>query len=370
MDLERRLQELVTLNAIGEILNVEADFASALAPALERLVGLVGLSSGWVFLTRTLQGDSHQGGFKLAAATGLSPAIARDGAAPLLQGSCECQGLLQRGKLDHGVNIVYCSRLEGATGDKGGLEVHASVPLLGQNGPVGILNLAAPGDTRFDAETLAFLTAVGRQLGTAFDRSRLQEERSREARYLAVLEERQRLANDMHDSLTQLLFAAGLSLQVARGGDEGALAKTAELIDAALAELRAVVEVLRPADLSGGLRAALARLAQRTTGAVTVHLEADALSIGERQAEALYRIAQEALHNALRHAQAATVWLKLEGQDGQVVLSVQDDGRGLPSEVQEGLGMTSMAARARALGGTFNITGTRGGTRVEVTLPC
>lgn len=63
------------------------------------------------------------------------------------------------------MNIVTCSRLAKVRGDRGGLEIHASVPLLGPEGPVGILNLAAPGGTRFDEDTLAFLGAVGRQLG-------------------------------------------------------------------------------------------------------------------------------------------------------------------------------------------------------------
>lgn len=119
------------------------------------------------------QGDRHRGGFSLAAATGLPPALARENSAPLCRGGCDCQWRFREGRLDAGVNIVHCSRLEAATGDKAGLELHASIPLLGRVGPVGVLNLAAPGSERFDPQTLAFLTAVGRQLGTAFARAAL-----------------------------------------------------------------------------------------------------------------------------------------------------------------------------------------------------
>ena len=373
--LERRLEELATLNVIGDILNREADFAMAVKRALSRLVEILDLQAGWVFLTRVTQGDAHQGSFRVAATTGLPAALARDSAAPLCGGSCDCQWLFRQGKLDKGVNIVHCSRLETASGDKAGLEVHASIPLLGQAGPVGIVNLAAPGRERFDADTLTFLTAVGQQLGTAYERSKLQEAREREARYGATLEERQRLAHEMHDSVTQLLFGAELSLGIAREGRDETqrahgLDRTAELVSAALNELRALVEVLRPADLSQGLANALARLVERTTGAVRVHLETEPLELPDAHAEMLYRIAQEALHNALKHAEAENIWIRLERMPGGVRLSLDDDGKGLDEEPVYGLGLSSMASRAETLGGVLKLVHrARGGLRVEVEVP-
>lgn len=371
--LEQRLNELSTLNAVGDILNAEGDFSVAVERALKRLVDLLNLKAGWVFLTRVSQGDSHQGSFRVAAMTGLPPALSRDNNAPLCGGSCDCQWLFKQGKLDRGVNMVHCSRLEAATEDREGLELHASMPLLGQSGPVGILNLAAAGRERFDADTLAFLTTVGRQLGTAFERSKLQAEREREARYAATLEERQRLATEMHDSVAQLLFGAELSLKVAQEGQGEqrgrSLARGAELVNSALGELRGLVEVLRPADLSQGLPSALARLAGRTqeTG-VRVHLETEPLPLSDPHAEALYRVAQEALHNALRHAGAQNIWVRLERSGQEVRLSVEDDGRGL-GEVEPGLGLRSMRARADALGGRLELISSSKGLRLEVTLP-
>lgn len=120
--LERRVAELSTLNAIGDILNREADFGEALGLGLTKLVELLDLTAGWVFVTKVVQGDSHQGALGVAATTGLPPALSEDENRPLCRGSCDCQWLFRQGQLDAGVNIVHCSRLEGAGGekDKGG----------------------------------------------------------------------------------------------------------------------------------------------------------------------------------------------------------------------------------------------------------
>lgn len=377
MNLAARVQELSTLNALGNILNREPEFDKALGPALAKLIDLLGLSTGWVFLTKIDEGDSHQGGFRLAAFTGLPPALAYKENEPLCKDGCECQSMFSRGELDQGVNMVTCSRLKWTAGDKKGLEIHASIPLLSPNGPVGIINLAAPGKTKFDTETLAFLTTVGQQLGTAFERSRLQGKRTREARYLATLEERNRLAQEMHDSVAQLLFAADLSLSVVQeSNDEAqrqtALARTSRLVSESLAELRGIVEVIRPADLSCGLKVALTRLAKRSSGLVKVNLEAEDIELAPELAATLYRIAQEAVHNALRHAEAKTIWLELSTVNDAVTLSIRDDGQGFDtSSITPGLGLDSMRERAQSLGGTLELrTAPSSGTEVEVWLPC
>lgn len=374
-----RLQRLATVNAIGDALNAAPTFQEAAPEALTRLLERVALSAGWLFLSTVDEGDPHEGGFRLAAATGLPPALAHDDAAPLRRAGCECQRLLRSGQLERGINMVTCSRLRDAHGDKGGLTIHASVPLPGHDGPVGILNLAAPGDTRFDDETLAFLAAVGRQLAVAYDRSRLLDERTRQARYAAALEERQRLAQDMHDSLAQLLFAADLSLTVAAqhpepAGRQRAADDAAESVRAALAELRSLVEVMRPADLSAGLRTALQRLARRTRGSLRVHLELPDEEPDAELAEALYRIAQEAVHNSLRHGGASSLWLRLERSGDRLRLVVDDDGVGFGPHPEErlgsGFGLAGMRDRALRVGGTVTF-GDRpqGGARIEAEVP-
>ncbi|MEX2541619.1 MAG: GAF domain-containing sensor histidine kinase [Trueperaceae bacterium] len=371
-----RQEQLATLNSIGEILNREPEFEQAVPEALERLVRLMGLSTGWLFLSNTSQGDSHQGSFSLAASTGLPVALARDDRQPLCSGSCECQGLLRRGRLDRGVNMVTCSRLADSEGDRGGLELHASVPLLGSEGPIGILNLAAPGEARFDRGTLTFLAAVGKQLGIAFERSRLQAQRTREARYTAALEERERLARQLHDSLAQQLFAADLSLQAALGQTASdppspALQIAAEAVRGALSDLQGLVEVQRPANLSSGLFPALARLAQRTgAGDIRVHFDSPPLDVRGPVAEVLYRIAQEAVGNALRHSNGRNVWIRLRRDDPGLRLVVADDGRGFDSTRSHGgLGLGGMNQKAGSAGGKLRIRSDGEGTAVEAEVP-
>ena len=96
-----------------------------------------------------------------------------------------------------------------------------------------------------------------------------------------------------------------------------------------------------------------------------------AFTLSDSHAEALYRAAQEALHNALRHAGAENIWIRLTEIGQEVVLSVEDDGRGLSKEVEYGLGLRSMKARAEALGGRLELTSPNPskGLRLEVTIP-
>jgi signal transduction histidine kinase len=225
VDVHTRLEHLETLNAIAEVLNRVPFFRQAIHEALELVVAITGAQAGWIFLARIEHGDAHHSTFRLAASCALPAGLAADDGAALREGSCECQGLFRRGGLDRGYNLVRCSRLEdtaAAGGATDGLVVHTSVPLQGVNGPVGVLNLAAPPDVRsYDQATLALLTAVGRQIGTAYERAQAQVQRRTEAERVAALEERNRVARDIHDSATQLLFGAHLALRVAReGGDD------------------------------------------------------------------------------------------------------------------------------------------------------
>jgi two-component system, NarL family, sensor kinase len=383
--LRERLEQLATLNAIGEVLNQEPTFATAAERALARLIESLGLQAGWLFVTRVAHGDTKGGALALSSCHGIPPALASDDAAPLREEGCDCQWLFRAGRLDAGVNIVRCSRLEAASGDKAGLEVHASIPLLGKRGPVGIMNLAAPGRERFDEPTLAFLTAVGRQLGIAFERSRLLDERTRETRYSAALEERQRLAVEMHDGVAQLLFAAELSLHSALtdGADtRERVGNAAGLVADALERLRALVEVLRPFDPDAPLDTLVRRLAERVGSALEVAVEgaagagdADAGAVLDGAAtQALYRVAQEATHNVLKHARASRLWFRLGADGGVVTLSVLDDGVGPPDEAtlaaSGGLGLASLRHRLAAVGGSLRLSARPGGgTVVEARVP-
>ena len=210
-------------------------------------------------------------------------------------------------------------------------------------------------------------------------------QRTERARELSVAAERARLARELHDSVTQTLFSLTLATEsaAALAGDADPklldqLDQVRGLAEAGLAEMRGLVETLRPVDVDAdGLAGALSkriellrrvhdvRLSLRTRGPVRLQ---------DRTVEReVLRIAGEALANALRHASARSVEVSLDTGD-PVRLIVADDGSGfdLPATLRDShrLGLTSMRERADALGGTLEIVTAPGaGTRVELEVP-
>ncbi|HEY8425134.1 MAG TPA: GAF domain-containing protein [Limnochordales bacterium] len=173
---------LAVLSEIARLLNSRVDVESAFDEVLRLVTELLGLRTAWLFL----QGPAGRR-LVFAAAHGLPPALEVDEAQPLRHGTCDCFYRFYDGELREAVNVVECSRLQEARGDKGGLVYHASVPLRASHGVLGVLNVAAEGESLFDEQALSLLTAVGEHLGTALERSRLfTGERRRAAAWEAV----------------------------------------------------------------------------------------------------------------------------------------------------------------------------------------
>lgn len=167
------IQTLNTLNQITATLNQAEDLEGALQTTLSTLVSVLGVETGWLFLhDPEAQGRWAGRGFLLAAHHNLPPALALDNPTAWDKG-CSCQTLCQEGQLAQAYNEVHCSRLQGASGDRYGLAVHASVPLRSKQQILGILNVAAPNWEAFTPEALALLTNAGLQLGVFLDRARL-----------------------------------------------------------------------------------------------------------------------------------------------------------------------------------------------------
>ena len=199
------------------------------------------------------------------------------------------------------------------------------------------------------------------------------------------MQERSRLARDLHDAVTQKLFsirahARAAAVLAARDPVDAARVRTEiEVIGAlgaeAHAELRAVIDGLAPPDLeTAGLAESLRRyavLAGRAHGVPVTFTAARALpDLGPQAEAALYRVAQEALHNALRHAGASGVRVALSKAARRVVLEVSDDGHGfMPEAPSRGLGLASMRERASAAGAALTIRSGETGTLVRMTVP-
>ena len=182
---EREVERLLALSQIAEQLNSSVDIQSALDSTLRTLLKVMNLQTGWVsMLTESHLSvfpvkDLPPHGFALVAAYGLPAGLERDDCRFLRQPpACHCQHLLIEGRLTHAVNIVECSRLRDsmrAAGDNQGLRFHASVPLISQGKPLGLIN-AATADWQFltDAD-LHFLSAVSAQLVVALERAHFYE---------------------------------------------------------------------------------------------------------------------------------------------------------------------------------------------------
>jgi signal transduction histidine kinase len=202
---------------------------------------------------------------------------------------------------------------------------------------------------------------------------------------MAVLEERQRLARDLHDSVTQSVYGVSvLAEATARKMDAGQTQAAGEHLRElrqaalkALREMRHLVFELHPPDveklgLVATLRARLAAVESRAGLATELYCQGvDDLPI--LVAEDLYRIAQEAFANSVRHARASKIQLRLSRDDGDVVLEILDDGLGfdlVSGRSKGGLGLQGMEERARSMGGRLTIHTEPGeGTRIRVRVP-
>jgi two-component system, NarL family, sensor kinase len=373
-----REQQLSILNDVARALNASVDLPALLARALEKVAELLGLSTGWVLLFDEASEEPY-----LAASQNLPPALLQD--PKLLAGWCYCLEAFQDGDLDGAANIgvITCSRLrklEPARSRTAGLRYHASVPLQvsagGELKRLGMLNVAGPEWRELEEDELNLLHTIGDLLGVAVERARLHARRLESAQ----TEERNRLAREIHDTIAQDLSAIAFQLEAAEAllaqqtdpeRVRRSVAAALDLTRKGLEEARRSVLDLRAAPLEGRtLPAALAALAEEA-GVIFESSPAiaplpPAVEVG------LYRIAQEALQNALRHAAASRIFLRLETSSDRVRLVVQDDGKGFPegSASTSRFGLVGMRERARLLGGSFQVESSPGaGTRITAEVP-
>jgi signal transduction histidine kinase len=253
------------------------------------------------------------------------------------------------------------------------------VPIVSRTGVIGAFYLTEKeGADDFSAADQRLIEMLAAHAAIAIENARLYEQ----SRELSIAEERNRLARELHDSVTQKLFSLVLSAEAAatlldRDGSEARaeLERLQELAREAMDELRTLVFELRPPAVdSEGLATALRkhvdvlrRAYRREIGLELIGTPSGAPRI-ERD---VLRIAQEALQNALRHAGADHVELRLDARNGRLVMSVTDDGVGFDPAAPElrsrRLGLTSMEERAQAIGGTLSIDSTPGaGTTVRL----
>jgi signal transduction histidine kinase len=255
------------------------------------------------------------------------------------------------------------------------------VPIRDGDNTLGIIFLAnkrTPGGfTEGDEELLTLFAA---HAAMALTNARLHE-RERE---LTVVEERNRLARELHDAVAQKLFSLRLTARAAAAlathdpvRTVAELEQVERLAGEALAELRTVIFELRPADLTGdgllpSLRKHVEVLDRAHAAELTFSADPSIALTGKAEA-VVFRVAQESLYNALRHAHAARIAVRLSTSGRHVILEVYDDGGGFDVAAEngrDGLGLTSMRDRAMSVGGSLAIgPGPGGGTLVRLEVP-
>jgi len=387
--LARTNRRLTAINQIILAADRELEIHDVLYAVLENVLGLVGLKIGWAYLR-----DPERDYFHLASWYNVPPELADC----LLQAPdeplCACQQDFVDDSLKTWVNLHTCRRLE-ATGCFNDTPKHITIPIEIQEQKFGVINLLCQEIHDLSDEDVELLSAIGVQISeivaNAWLRLKLAEKEMARQMLLESLveaqeEERARLARELHDGAGQMLTSMLVRIKtLERKNDspelQDGLDSMLEVVSETIEQIRELSYRLRPAALEEfGLPVALETLAKDIAREAGLILYCQLEPVGRQLAGGvdvtLYRIAQEALTNVVRHAQATSVTITLRQQAGQLWLRIIDDGQGfLPQTVSIGpdknhLGLISMQERAAIIGATLNIQSAPGqGTTIQVSVP-
>ncbi|MCE7918028.1 MAG: hypothetical protein DPW21_11735 [Anaerolineae bacterium] len=352
-----RTRELQVLLDVTAAANRSLDLKETLATTLDLIVALVGASRAGVMLLDEPTGE--------LIPYSLRPVrdVASDDLEKMLS-TC-------RSVLDDGAALYIAPDPE-----EGLLEPGALIPLESRGDRLGVLVIVGSQGGVFSTAQLALFQSIADQLGVAVENARLFA-RSEQA---AVTAERNRLARDLHDAVTQTLFSSSMIADVLpkiweRNPDEGRrrLEELRQLTRGALSEMRTLLVELRPAaladtDLGDLLEHQVNAFIARTRLQVRFERSVSHNPPVEVK-EAFYRIAQEAFNNIARHAEAAQVRVRLDGEPMKMDLTIQDDGVGFDAQTleHEGLGLGIMRERARSIGARLEVVSRPGrGTRLHL----
>ncbi|MEB9896672.1 sensor histidine kinase, partial [Bacillus cereus] len=253
----------------------------------------------------------------------------------------------------------------------------AAVPILLRDRVIGVLYADSTEAKHFDPVMMDMLHRAAELLSRGHEAAQFREQQLK----LAMWQERNRLARDLHDSVSQKLFA----LQFAAHGMESllassrtadalaALSEMRELTKDAVCEMKSLIWQLRPAGLEEGLLTGLVRYGMTQGISVETGAGADSLlDLPRHMEETLFRIGQEAINNVRKHAKTDAVRIRLFKEEACVRMEIADDGIGMAKlRNHAGLGITGMRERAGTCGGTFELESVpRKGTVIRVQLPC
>lgn len=373
--LRTRTSQLEVVRAVGAEITRELDLNKVLDLITRRAAELLRVASGvvWLWDEQTQQLRPHRwhgfaewiAGIRLKLGEGVMGTVAQ-----------QRQGMIVHDYSASAYALPACS-------ERLGTSALLVQPLIYRDRLLGVIALSDQGTERtFTDQDLEMLHLLAAQAAIAIENARLYET----VGSLAILQERERLAREMHDGLAQALAVLCLKLQQAQedaaaGQPIRTVQAMIDIAEEAYEELRVSIFGLRPAVYRGpGLIPSLTEYLHefRTQHGIPVEM----LVAGNRRIDLplasevqVIRIVQEALNNVVRHAGACRAWVRLEREDPWVRITIEDDGRGFDSGVmgspdRRRFGLQTMQERAEGLGGTLEIHTEPGrGTRIVATLP-
>jgi signal transduction histidine kinase len=375
VELSQRNEELELINAIANAVSSTIELEPLLEAMLIRVSSLFGANAGEIFLQeegrKKYRQAMHVGDAKQVFATnkryhlgeGFVGLVAESGRPLWTTDLAGDARLLRPGVVDAGFSTLV------------------SVPLIGKGRVVGVLNLAFRGLREISEREVGLLTAMGAGVGIAIENARL----TRQARRVAVLEERERIAMDLHDGIIQSIYATGLTMDSLRlllnSSPQKAMTVLDQIIDglnAVIRDIRSYILDLQPTRVKSiNLKDALHELAlefrANTLLDLELKLEDKAIDLLDRKTTSeLFLIAQEALANVAKHAEATRVWLTVRKVGEELLLQVIDNGKGFNPEDHGrmlGHGLSNIEQRANSIGGNWHISSSPDqGTTVTVRL--
>jgi len=372
--IKEKTRSLEVLYDVAASINSSRDLDDLLTRFLHTLKEVVHARAATV----RLLGKDNQ--MRLVASLGLSKEVIHK--EQLLPSSeCLCGQVVEEGTVLTYSDLSHCDRLAGTRFFDGEDIGMIAVPLQYRGRTLGVYNLFVDAGYQADPDNQELLVSIGRHLGMAIEKASVDEEANR----LSIIEERTRIAHELHDSLAQTLASLRFQVRVLdetlHRGDESALWAELERIenslDEAYAELRGLIDHFRAPIDSRGLVPAIEKLVQRFRNESRIPLflqmEWDSADLPEEMEIQVLRIIQEALANVRKHSQAHTVRLLMRSTpDGRYNVLIEDDGVGIPEHPRSGppgehVGLSIMEERARRIGGNLRIESEPGeGTRIQL----
>jgi two-component system, NarL family, sensor histidine kinase DevS len=375
-ELTRQNQELAIINDISLAAGTTLELEEILATTLDRMMMHFHAQSGQIFLMEEDAGD-----VRMAMQRGDFSAFYWEKDAFALG-----EGFVGRAAASQEFRVVIDPPQEPGFDDEAfranGLRMLLGIPLLSKGRVMGVMMLAATEPAEFTARQKALFEAVGLSAGTAVENGLLH----RKSQRLAVFEERERIGMDLHDGIIQSIYAIGLTLEeglLDLNPDDpttrAKLQRAIEGLNGVIRDIREYIADLRPKrfifdNLAAGLEMLVREfLMNKPIDAQTDLSQEAGRWLAPVAANDLFHIAQEALSNVARHANATRVKVTLAQVGDRVVLEVADNGRGFDPAQRPAAGshgLANMDERARAIRGELTVTSDPGrGTRVRVSIP-